>query len=426
MNTQVATIDHQDVAVQGKPSSFGEQLKSKAGQFNAALPAHIPVERFMRVIMTAIQNNPGLQSADRQTLWNSAMRAAQDGLLPDGREGALVIYKSKAKDDRGKDLIDSRGRQVWEDRVQWMPMIAGVRKKVRNSGEISTWDAQVVHAKDQFEFELGDDPFIKHKPYLPPMLERRAGEPDDEFDERWKSHAHPGPVIAAYSVAVLKSGEKSREVMTRAQLDKVRGSSKAKDRGPWVDWFEEMCRKTVARRHSKVLPMSTDLDDLIRRDDDLYDMRGARQEANAVGGGKPLSLAAKLDALSQIDIPETDHDPETGEVIHPKDIHADTTGDSTDTQNTAADAPPAAAASAGSAEPGAKGEAADTRPAASSGDTTRKAELAAQLELAATHGTRRLTLAFGKLSEAEDRLFSEKERAGLHKTAKTAEKAEGG
>jgi recombination protein RecT len=106
-------------------------------------------------------------------------------------------------------------------------MIAGLRKKVRNSGEIATWDAQVVHEKDHFEFELGDDPYIKHKPFM---------------------GGNRGKVIAAYSVATLKTGEKSREVMTVEQIERVRAMSKAKDRGPWVDHYEEMCRKTVARQ----------------------------------------------------------------------------------------------------------------------------------------------------------------------------------
>jgi recombinational DNA repair protein RecT len=124
-------------------------------------------------------------------------------------------------------------------------------------------------------------------------------------------------VIAAYSVATLKSGEKSREVMTRAELEKVHDASKAKSSGPWIDWFDEMCRKTVAKRHAKVLPMSTDLDDLIRRDDELYDMRGARDEAQAHNQGRAQSLAGlsrKLDALGARD-PEPKHEelPQTEE-----------------------------------------------------------------------------------------------------------------
>jgi recombination protein RecT len=219
-----------------------DQLEHREHEFKAALPKHIPVERFMRVLMTAVQNNPKLMQVERRSLFTASIKAAQDGLLPDGREGAIVEYKDR---DRGPI-------------AQWMPMIAGLRKKVRNSGEIATWDAHVVYEKDEFDYAQGDEPFIRHRPTM---------------------DSDPGPVIAAYSVAILKSGEKSREVMTRAQIEKVRSKSRTKDKGPWVEWYEEMCRKTVARRHSKVLPMSTDLDDLIRRDDDLYEFDRAKEEA---------------------------------------------------------------------------------------------------------------------------------------------------
>lgn len=255
---------------------FRHQLDGMAEQFKAALPAHIPVERFARVVMTAVQQTPELLACERRSLWNSAIKAAQDGLLPDGREGAMVIYNDK---DRGKI-------------VQWMPMVAGIRKKVRNSGEIATWDVYVVHANDEFAYELGDEPFIKHKPTL----------------------GDPGPVVAAYSVCTLKTGEKSREVMSVAAIEKVRKVSRAKDSkfGPWVNWYEEMCRKTVAKRHSKVLPMSTDLDDLIRRDDALYDFEGAKEEAAA---DRPKSLAGKLDMLAAGAPPAMPaHDAATGEI----------------------------------------------------------------------------------------------------------------
>ena len=240
-------------------------LEKGTAQFQAALPAHIPVERFKRVLLTAVQNNPVLLGADRASFFNSAMRAAQDGLLPDGRDGALVIYKTKKKDGN---------REFWIEAVQWMPMIGGIRKKVRNSGEIATWDAHCVYEKDAFEFELGDDPYIKHKPFM-------GGD--------------RGKIVAAYSVAVLKSGEKSREVMSVEEIRDVwRKSSKQKDKdgnptGPWKDHFGEMCRKTVARRHSKVLPMSTDLDDLIRRDDDLYDTAAASDKAIAAASRPQLA-----------------------------------------------------------------------------------------------------------------------------------------
>lgn len=222
-----------------------DELERMGPEFEKALPRHIPVERFKRVLMTAISMNPDLVYAERRTLWSAAMRAAQDGLLPDGREGAMVIFNTKVKQG---------GQERWEQQVQWMPMIAGIRKKVRNSGEIVDWYAEVVHAKDAFEYELGDDPFIRHKPHL--------------GEDR-------GPIIAAYSICTLKGGFKSRDVMPVDRINRVRQAAKSPDSPAWTKWFDEMCKKVVARRHSKVLPMNTDLDDLMRRDDELYDLEGA-------------------------------------------------------------------------------------------------------------------------------------------------------
>ena len=247
------------------------QLDGMRGQFEAALPPHIPVDRFMRVVMTTVQNNPDLGNqakVTRRSLWNACMKAAQDGLLPDNREAAIVKYG---------------------DQAQYLPMIAGLRKKVRNSGEIATWDAQVVHQKDEFQFRLGDDPVIHHVPSL---------------------EAEPGPVVAAYSIATLKSGEKSCEVMSISAIEKVRERSRASKAGPWLSDYDEMCRKTVARRHAKVLPMSTDLDDLMRRDDDLYDFEGAKEEAQQK---RPKSLSGRLDAIAASPAPQ--HVTEDGEII---------------------------------------------------------------------------------------------------------------
>jgi recombination protein RecT len=231
------------------------QLDNMLGQFAAVLPKHITAERFGRVVLTAIQNTPELLECDRRSLWNAAMRAANDGLLPDGRFGAIVIYKTGGT-----------------KRAQWLPMIAGIRQKVRNSGEIATWEAHVVHERDQWEYEEGDNPHILHRPV----------------------RGDRGPVIAAYSIAKLKSGELSREWMWIEELDKVRKVSKA-ERGPWQDWTEEMYKKTVCKRHAKVLPMSSDLDDLLRRPDEPDDDDGKEQPSMA-----PQRLGSMTDALDMI------------------------------------------------------------------------------------------------------------------------------
>lgn len=242
------------------------------GQFKMALPAHIPVERFARVVMTAVGSNPDLLRADRTSLLEASLKAAQDGLLPDGRDGALVIYGQK---------------------VQWMPMIAGILKKVRNSGELLSISAYVAHEKDKFFYRLGDDETIEHEPFL---------------------DGDPGKPRIVYAVAKTKDGGTYREVMTVTEVEKVRSVSKAKNSGPWTTWWGEMARKTVLRRLAKRLPMSTDLDDVIRRDDALYDFEGARQDAQR---NAPRSLAGKLDALANPSraTPAIEHNAGNGEVL---------------------------------------------------------------------------------------------------------------
>jgi recombination protein RecT len=69
-------------------------------------------------------------------------------------------------------------------------------------------------------------------------------------------------------VAVTKDGGSMIRVMSVAEINKRRGVSRAKDGPMWRDWWDEAAMKTVLRNLAKRLPASSDLDDLVRRDDD--------------------------------------------------------------------------------------------------------------------------------------------------------------
>jgi len=238
MSNQLAPVDQ-----------VRQQLTAMQPQFAAALPKHVEPARFVRVVMTAIQMTPALLDADRRTLFASAMRASQMGLLPDGREGAIVTFGKVA---------------------QFMPMVAGIMKLVRNSGEISTWSVQSVYEHDSFDYELGDNERIVHKPAL----------------------SGRGKLIGAYSIVTMKDGEKSREFMSVEDIEAIRKRSRSGTSGPWVSDFSEMAKKTVVRRHSKRLPMSTDLDDVLRSDDELFAPPEAEQ-APAQPAAEPATEAPR-------------------------------------------------------------------------------------------------------------------------------------
>lgn len=232
--------------------SFREQFTKLEGELKMALPTHIPVERFMRVVLTAVNGNPDLLHADRQSLFESSMKAAQDGLLPDGREGALVVYNTKIPGKNGE-------KDRWIKKVQWMPMVAGIMKKARNSGEIALITAGYVVGGDKFRYWIDDDG--EHIFYEP-------GEKQD-FNT----------FVCAFAMAKTKDGVIYALRVSPADVEKMRNASKAKDGPAWRNWYDQMAMKGAIRRLAKRLPMSSDLDDLIRRDDELYDFKGNREDA---------------------------------------------------------------------------------------------------------------------------------------------------
>lgn len=220
-----------------------------APEFKLALPPQVKAERFVRIIMTAVQSNPDLLICDRHSLYGACMKAAQDGLLIDGREATITVYNTN---------VGTKDNPRWAKMAQYQPMVEGLLKKVRNSGEIANVSVQVVKENDKFEYELGDAERIVHKPAL----------------------ANRGKTIGAYSIVTLKNGEKSREWMDVSQIEEVRARSKSKDKGPWVTDFDEMGRKTVFRRHYKRLPKSTDRDDIervLQHDNENFDLNADKE-----------------------------------------------------------------------------------------------------------------------------------------------------
>ena len=221
------------------------ELERAAEEGRLPLPGTMQVALFLRAADLHMQKNKLILAADPRSIFNALMYAAVDGLLPDGREGAIVPFKNfRASKTAGHDIYE----------VQWMPMVAGIMKKARNSGEIASISAHVVYAGDQFRNWVDDDG--EHVLY--------ESMPDHDRDA----------VRAVFARCKLKSGEQVIEVLSPADVEKIRAVSKAKDDGPWVAWWEEMAKKSAIRRLAKRLPASTDLLTVITRDDSLYDLPG--------------------------------------------------------------------------------------------------------------------------------------------------------
>jgi len=240
-------------AFRGTLDLMREELKN-------ALPPQIPVDRFIRTTITAIQMNPDLLECDKRTLLSGLMKCAQDGLLPDGREAALVKYRN------------NKGGFVT---AQYLPMVGGLLKKARNSGEIKEILAEAVYERDMFSYELGESPKITHKPY-------------------WGEDR--GVVEAFYAIVKTKDGGIYRKVLSKSDVDKIKAKSKARDNGPWVDFYEQMGVKTAIKAVLKLCPQSSDLQGLIDYDNEKTGIETEREVKDVTNtvSGEPKDLMREL------------------------------------------------------------------------------------------------------------------------------------
>lgn len=194
-------------------------------QFAMALPKHLTIDRFVRVALTAFNKTPKLADCTRESLLACLLDCSSLGLEPDGRKAHLIPYGDKCT-----LIVDYKG----------------LVELARRSGEISDVHADVVCENDFFEYSFGTDGKLVHRPALKAR----------------------GKAIGAYAFVKLRDGGSSYDVMNVDEIEKVRKISRAANASAWKDHWDEMAKKTIFRRLSKWLPVSSEFMDAIEKDFD--------------------------------------------------------------------------------------------------------------------------------------------------------------
>jgi recombination protein RecT len=124
-------------------AQFSKFLDGFKAQMALALPKHLTADRMARLALSGFSSNPELQQCDPRTIAASIMTASTLGLEPGvNGQGYLIPYKNTCTFVPGwKGLVDIANR----------------------SGRVSVWTG-AVHEGDQFEYALGDRPFVNHIP----------------------------------------------------------------------------------------------------------------------------------------------------------------------------------------------------------------------------------------------------------------------
>ena len=212
-----------------KQKTIFDVIQAGAKQFATALPKHINSDRFVRIAITTIRQNPKLAQCNQESLLGALMVSAQLGLEP----GVL-----------GQCYLIPYGREC-----QFQIGYKGMIELLRRSGQLKDIYAYSVYENDEFEMTYGLDRDLKHKPNL----------------------QNKGNFIGCYCVAVLKDDARAFEYMTKEEIE-AHGKkfSKTYGNGPWKTDFEAMAHKTVVKKMLKWLPLSVEFLEMANKDEKTF------------------------------------------------------------------------------------------------------------------------------------------------------------
>lgn len=296
MSNEIAVAEQRSLVESIKHPKMQDQIR-------ASLPPTVSLERFTAVTIAAINHNGDLLSADRQSFYNAVVKAAQDGLMPDGNEAVLNIYSTN---------VGTKDRPKWIQKVQYQKMVAGILKKFEEAG-IDAW-ANSVYTNDTFDvWSDNDGQHLIHRP-------TKLGQPKGER-------------IGAYAIAKRTGGRSSIiQVMDMEDLARVKAASKSPEKGPWKSWPERMEQKSVLHRLKKrVATIDPEAAEKLNRvdsefEDELDDAspEAPKQEVPTQETKRPAVLQAVMDQHGTASAPEAEgagdvHDgdpgPQEGDII---------------------------------------------------------------------------------------------------------------
>jgi len=274
-------------------------LAERIPEIKAVAPRGTVPERFVRMAYVAIANDPLLAQCTPGSLVMRTMEAAQVGLEldPTLREAALVAR---------------RNRETGQYEATLMPMYQGLIKLALQHESVVMIEAEAVHAKDLFSLKRGTEGRgIVHEPCI---------------------DADPGVVVGYYALVWKAAGPPEIEFMTARQVEGIRAGIKGSEKpsSPWVNYPEEMGKKTVVKRALKMAPKTPNAAAMISADDDLIASAteitltpASKSDPAPAGNGKVAAIPAQASKAEPEPAEEEEEAKEAPEVDGPPEEPAD-------------------------------------------------------------------------------------------------------
>lgn len=248
-------------------------------------PKYYNLDALIRVAISSIQRNPKLLECTQNSVMNALINCAYYGLVPESQtnEAHLVPFK---------------------DTCVLITGYQGLIKMATNSGVVSHVEVSHVYENDFFDYELGLDKRLKHKP----------------------APTNPGEYIGSYAVVVYATGKKDFRYVTKEEgLDHGKRFSKTFSRGDstWKTDTPSMVLKTAIRMIMKFIPKSPQSERLliaIARDE-LLETKGPYFDI-PIPSKEEITTPQPLKKENGKSEGSGEIDPETGEEL-PKDLFND-------------------------------------------------------------------------------------------------------
>lgn len=216
-----------------KTADVGSLLDKYRVQIAQALPKHLTADRMIQMATLLITKNPQIAKCSVASILGAVMQASQLGFKP----------------------IDALGQCYfvpYGGAVQFQIGYKGYIDLARRSNQLKSIHAFCVYKGDVFEYELGLEPVLKHKP-------------KEDTDHTPENMTH------VYAVAHYKDGGYNFIVLTKKEVEKLRMRSPmqkgASLSGAWQTDYDKMAMAKAIKQLSKYMPMSDEFQTAVQSDE---------------------------------------------------------------------------------------------------------------------------------------------------------------
>lgn len=216
--------------------TLAQMVEGMRPQIARALPKHMDADRMARIALTLLRQTPKLNECTPESFLGALMTCSQLGMEPGPTQEAYIIPRWNKDADNGKDA-NGKERPKGAMEASFQLGYQGMVKLFWQHPLAAMIDAQTVHENDEFEFELGSNAHLFHRP----------------------SREERGDVLCWYSIARLANGGMAFRVMYPAEVEKRRLRSQAPNSPAWKGSYDEMAKKSCIRSMYKLLPKSTEI-----------------------------------------------------------------------------------------------------------------------------------------------------------------------